>query len=42
MPEQITRICIKCGRAIGDENYKFCPFCGKNLETESQSKREED
>jgi hypothetical protein len=30
-PQRIPRICPNCGRVI-DENLKFCPHCGKQLE----------
>lgn len=32
------RICMKCGRIL-KENYNFCPYCGKNLESGVESKK---
>jgi len=30
VPQNITRICPKCGRVV-NENVKFCPHCGNQL-----------
>lgn len=28
--------CIKCGKNIHDNNSKFCPLCGADLEEKNQ------
>jgi len=42
MSKKITRICTRCGHVIADEGYNFCPYCGKNLEAELQSRKKKE
>jgi hypothetical protein len=33
MPKVTPTSCPACGKRISQENYEFCPFCGKSLKS---------